>query len=64
LDQSGRALFALIADKQIRRGMHRSTQQLETDIRAFIKAHNANPKPFRRTKSADGILTAIQRFCA
>ncbi|TDH57602.1 IS630 family transposase, partial [Dankookia rubra] len=35
----------------------------ESDIRAFITAHNANPKPFRWTKSADDILAAIQRFC-
>ena len=56
--------FAIIADKQIRRGVHRSTQQLEADIRAFIDAHNADPKPFHWTKSADDILAAIQRFCA
>lgn len=56
--------FALITDKQIRRGLHRSTQQLEADIRAFIDAHNADPKPFRWTKSTDDILAAIQRFCA
>lgn len=56
--------FALITDKQIRRGVHRSTQHLEADIRAFIDAHNADPKPFRWTKSADDILAAIQRFCA
>ena len=37
--------------------------QLEADIRAFVDAHNANPKPFRWTKSADDILAAIQRFC-
>ena len=55
--------FALITDKQIRRGVHRSTQQLEADIRAFIDAHNVDPKPFRWTKSADDILAAIQRFC-
>ena len=55
--------FALITDKQIRRGVHRSTQALETDIRAFIDAHNADPKPFRWTKSADDILASIQRFC-
>ncbi len=55
--------FALITDKQIRQGVHRSTQQLEADIRAFIDAHNADPKPFRWTKSADDILAAIQRFC-
>ncbi|MCI0752334.1 IS630 family transposase, partial [Roseomonas vastitatis] len=33
------------------------------NIRAFIDAHNADPKPFRWTKSADDILAAIQRFC-
>jgi transposase len=56
--------FALVTDKQIRRGVHRSTQHLENDIRAFIDAHNADPKPFRWTRSADDILAAIQRFCA
>jgi hypothetical protein len=40
-----------------------ATQQLETDIRTFIDTHNADPKPFRWTKSADDILAAIQRFC-
>lgn len=55
--------FALITEKQIRRGVHRSTHQLEKDIRAFIDAHNADPKPFRWTKSADDILASIQRFC-
>ncbi len=55
--------FTLITDKQIRRGVHRSTQALETDIRAFIDAHNADPKPFRWTKSANHILGSIQRFC-
>jgi transposase len=55
--------FALITEKQIRRGIHRSTLALERDIRAFIDAHNADPKPFRWTKSADDILAAIQRFC-
>jgi hypothetical protein len=31
-------------------------------IRAFIAAHNQQPKPFRWTKSADQILAAIARF--
>jgi transposase len=55
--------FALITEKQIRRGVHRSTQALERDIRTFIDGHNADPKPFRWTKTADDILAAIQRFC-
>ncbi len=55
--------FALITDKQIRRGVHRSSQALEADVRAFIDAHNADPKPFRWIKSADDIPASIQRFC-
>lgn len=55
--------FALLTDKQIRRGIHRSTKSLEDDIRAFIDQHNKNPHPFRWTKSADDILQAVKRFC-
>ena len=55
--------FALLTERQLRRGVYRSTAQLEANIRAFIDAHNADPKPFRWTKSADDILAAIQRFC-
>ena len=55
--------FALITEKQIRRGVHQSVLQLEADIAAFIDHHNANPKPFRWTKSASDILASIERFC-
>jgi len=37
--------------------------ELERDIRAFIKATNADPKPFRWVKSADAILASVKRFC-
>ena len=55
--------FALITDKQIRRGVHRNVADLQADIAAFIDRHNADPKPFRWTKSADDILASIERFC-
>lgn len=55
--------FAELTDKQIRRGVHRSTAELETAITAYIEATNAEPKPFRWTKSADDILASVQRFC-
>jgi len=55
--------FADITEKQIRRGVHRSTEELETAIRAYLDAINARPKPFRWTKSADDILAAVKRFC-
>ena len=55
--------FALLTEQQIRRGAHRSTAELEAAITAYIDARNADPKPFRWTKSADDILAAIERFC-
>jgi transposase len=55
--------FALLTDKQIRRGVYRSTDDLEAAIHAYVDAHNAAPKPFRWTKSADDILAAIKRYC-
>lgn len=55
--------FALLTEKQLRRGIHSSTRQLEADILAYIDTVNADPKPFRWTKAADDILATIQRFC-
>jgi hypothetical protein len=49
--------------KYIRRGTHRSIQQLEQAIREYLGINNANPKPFSWTKSADDILASIERFC-
>ena len=54
--------FAELTNKQLRRGVHRSVAQLKTAIREFIAAHQANPKPFVWTKSADEILASIARF--
>ena len=55
--------FALLTERQIRRGVHRSVPELKAGIQAFIDNHNADPKPFRWTKSADDILASIERFC-
>ena len=55
--------FALLTEQQIRRGAHRSTAELEAAIAAYIDTRNADPKPFRWTKSADDILACIERFC-
>jgi transposase len=55
--------FAELTRKQLRRGVHTSTKQLEADIRTFIARHNENPKPYRWTKSADEILASVKRFC-
>ena len=55
--------FATLTQKQIRRGTHRSTRQLEDAIRAYLDLNNADPKPFVWTKSANAILASIERFC-
>jgi transposase len=55
--------FALLSEQQIKRGTHRSTAELERAINAYIKTRNADPKPFRWTKSADDILASVERFC-
>lgn len=55
--------FALLTERQIRRGVHRSLTALHVAITTFIDQHNADPKPFRWTKSADDILASIERFC-
>jgi transposase len=55
--------FATLTEKQIRRGTHRSTRQLEQAIRSYLTTYNADPKPFAWAKSADDILASIERFC-
>ena len=55
--------FALLTEQQIKRGAHRSIKQLEAAIAAYLDARNADPKPFRWTRTADDILASIERFC-
>jgi transposase len=55
--------FALITEKQIRRGVFRSTHQLEQTIRDYIEAYNKHPKPFVWSKTAEEILDSVARFC-
>ena len=55
--------FAALTEKQIRRDSFRSTRELETAIRSLLDHHNAQPKPFVRTKSADAILDSLARYC-
>jgi transposase len=55
--------FADLTNRQLRRGAHRSTLELESAIRHYIDIRNRNPKPFVWTKTADEILASIERFC-
>ena len=55
--------FALLTERSLKRGVFQSVAALEAAIGSYIEATNADPKPFRWTKTADDILASIQRFC-
>ena len=55
--------FALLTEKQLRRGIHRSTRALEDAIRLYLATYNEQAKPFKWVKSADEILANVRRFC-
>jgi transposase len=55
--------FALLTEKQIRRGVHRSTRELEQAIRHYLDTYNRAAKPLVWTKTADQILASVARFC-
>jgi transposase len=55
--------FAELTQKQIKRGVHRSTEALITAIDDFIAIRNEEPRPFIWTKSADEIFASIARYC-
>src|SRR5450631_4491164 len=53
--------FAEITRKRIRRGTFTSVAHLQAAIQDYLSAHNANPKPFVWTKTADVILEKERR---
>ena len=55
--------FALLTEKQLRRGVHQSTCDLERAIYDYLDITNMHPKPFVWTKTADAILANVARFC-
>jgi transposase len=54
--------FGLLTDQMIRRGVHKSVQALESDIRAWIDHWNENPRPFTWTKTAEEILNSLAKY--
>ncbi len=55
--------FAEITTKRVRRGVFRSVAALEKAIRDYLEHHNADPKPFVWTASADLILDKVKKIC-
>jgi len=63
LDPPRRGLVTLLTLWQIRRGAFPSIKAQETTIRRYIKATDADPRPFVWTKSVDDFLDGVRRFC-
>ena len=53
--------FRELTQKAIRRGVFRSVPDLIAAIYAYLDAHNADPKPFVWTASAEDILEKVRR---
>jgi transposase len=53
--------FGLITSDAIRRGVFRSVAELKIAIEAYLKQHNAKPKPFVWTAPAANILEKVAR---
>ena len=53
--------FAEITTKRIRRGTFTSVADLEDAIYDYLMRHNADPKPFVWTKTANDILSRERR---
>ncbi|HEY2985319.1 MAG TPA: IS630 family transposase [Jatrophihabitantaceae bacterium] len=54
--------FGYLTDQLLRRGVHKSVQALENDVRDWIKTWNDYPKPFVWTKTAEEILDSLARY--
>jgi len=55
--------FSELTTKLLQRGVHKSVQALEADIRTWIEHWNDDPRPFVWTKTADEILDALTAYC-
>jgi transposase len=53
--------FSKMTRQRIRRGVFRSIADLQAAINAYLAEHNASPKPFVWTKSAQAILAKLDR---
>lgn len=56
--------FSELTMKRIRRGVFRSVLELVNAIDEYLENHNAEPKPFIWTKTADEIITKLKSLYA
>jgi transposase len=55
--------FAELTARKLRRGVHRSVRELNSDIRDWLAHWNEDPRPYIWTKSSDEILETIASYC-
>jgi len=55
--------FAELTSRKLRRGTHRSVDQLNADIEDWVQHWNENPNPYVWTKTADQILDTLAGYC-
>lgn len=55
--------FAELTRKRLQRESFLSVPQLRAAIRDYLKTHNASPRPFKWTASADLILGKVSHLC-
>lgn len=55
--------FAELTRKRLQRESFLSVSQLRAAIRDYLKTHNASPRPFKWTASADLILGKVSHLC-
>ena len=53
--------FGVLTEKQLKRGIFTSVDELERTIIEYIDNNNKNPKPFVWTKSVEEILAKVNR---
>ena len=55
--------FADLTERALRRGVHRSVDDLEKAVLAYIDASNEDTRPFTWTKTADQIFESLAAVC-
>ena len=53
--------FAMLTEKQIRRGVFTSVGHLEECLKDYLNTYNENPRPLVWTKSAEEIMKKVSR---
>jgi transposase len=53
--------FSKLTRQRTHRGVFRSIADLQAAINRYLAEHNASPKPFVWTKSADAILASLDQ---